>query len=365
MPQNYNSFFDSTSQQLFVEENICDNSILNLIPPTRFITPTGFTTPTTSRTKSNLDPSPPQTQHSTIFFSNNNNMLENDTIRKLNHYTVPWNLIRVEIMEYLKKKEKLPPLKFTEFIHFIADELRLITNYVKIKQLEIICQKVADKFPETFISTLSGCKLSDKPIQMITKLQSRLNYLRSLEKIPAPRQIANKRKSLTKMIDFIKNTCAEDITPALAATMALEREFLKETIKHPEDLEEKKIDIDNAMTSTLILQKKFFEEKRNLNDVAESWPFLMKKEYFYKYFEFTMRVNLSNLNTKFITLSPSLTTILKATKYCLVDARIDIDDKMKLIEKISLYFGENTKELYDQYEVILFYYQFFYHKFSC
>ena len=67
-----------------------------------------------------------------------------------------------------------------------------------------------------------------------------------------------------------------------------------------------------------------------------------------------MRVKLSNLNRKFISMAPSLRTKLTANKYVLIDARTDIDDTMKTLEMISLYFGENTKELYDQYEVILF-----------
>ena len=51
-------------------------------------------------------------------------------------------------------------------------------------------------------------------------------------------------------------------------------------------------------------------------------------------------------------MAPSLRTKLTANIYALIDARTDIDDTMKTLEMISLYFGENTKKLYDQYEVI-------------
>lgn len=80
----------------------------------------------------------------------------------------------------------------------------------------------------------------------------------------------------------------------------------------------------------------------------------MERKYFHEYFQFIMKVKLSDLNYKFNSMTPSLRMKLKANKYALISARNDIDDVTKTLEMITLYFGENTTEIYDPYVVFLY-----------
>lgn len=279
---------------------------------------------------------------------NDNNRIEllgNDTTEQLKSYVVPWHLLRNEILEFLNNGQRLPPHRFTEFVHFVSDDLRLITKNAKLQQIEEICIKISDKYPGSFSNCLSGSKLTDKPIQMIAKLQRRLNYLRSIETAP---ETTRKRKC--QPANLVKTTCEEKVSAEFATAMQLHIQFLKKCSTHPKvKIQGEKI--ANAMAGTLILQKKFFHEKRTIAEVTESWPFLLEKVYFHKYFEFIMKTKLSDFSCNFILMAPLVSLKLTANKYSTIMDRTDMDDMMKTLEMIALYFDENASEIFDLFSV--------------
>lgn len=226
-------------------------------------------------------------------------------------------------------------------MQFLADDIRLITKNAKLQQLEDICVKISEKYPGTFINSLSGSKLTDKPIQMIVKLRSRLSYLRSIDITP---ETARKRK--WNLANLVKTTCEENVSAECATAMQLHIKFLNKCTTHPE-VKNQEEEIANAMAGTLILQKQFFNEKRTIAEVTASWPFLLEKKYFHKYFE----TKLSDFSSGFISMAPLVSLLLTADKYSDVVERTDMDEMMKTLEMISLYFHENASEIFGLYNV--------------
>ena len=127
--------------------------------------------------------------------------LENETNIKLLNYEVPWRLIHSSTMTVLKNGGKLPTNLYNNFVHFVADDLRLIKKKIENKHITSICVKIAELYENTFKNkSMSGKPMSDKPVTLISKVQRRLIYLNGLEEATTTTKTTATKRKMNEMI---------------------------------------------------------------------------------------------------------------------------------------------------------------------
>ena len=105
------------------------------------------------------------------------------------------------------------------------------------------------------------------------------------------------------------------------------------------------------MDETLVIQKQFFNIKQTIAQTKKEWPFILKRKFFIKFTNFIMKCNINSFAEKYALMMPLVQVFLSAIKYSAIDSKMSMCIETKILEKLFLFFSEDSSEVYAYYPV--------------
>lgn len=272
------------------------------------------------------------------------------------NFQIPWHKMPPDILTILENNQILGK-RLNTLANIIVDELRKYTFYIPMSVIRSISQKVANKYPHSFIEKDStGNILHTQPIALITTIKNRNNFLNRAPKRVTSSVESNIPLKQRRLTETLKKTCpnwqpADNMSRENNKEniddekMVLQNKFLKTNFT-----KEDEATISKLMENCFANQRLFFNNRDRIptvSDIKENWPFIFRRRYLYEHFDKLMNLQAESFVKSFEENKAKCIAFLKANNIL----KNDCPQNDEILEAFGNFFKEQPSVLFRIFEV--------------